>query len=82
MGEGGAEMLWAWVVEELDGGLIAGSAGFEEGSGKTSQTVSHSFSILAAMCFWSAWKGEVVNLVEVLTNEYVEVWKNLRLHPY
>ena len=39
-------------------------------------------SILAAMCFWSAWKGEVVNLVEVLTNEFVEVWKNLRLHPY
>ena len=40
-----------WVVKGLDGGLITGSPGFEESSAKTSQTVSHSFSISAAMCF-------------------------------
>ena len=46
-----------WVMEGLDGGLVTSSLGFEEDSGKTSQTVSHSFSTLVAMCFWSAWKG-------------------------
>ena len=72
----------AWVVEGLDGGFIAGSPRFGESSGKTSQTVSHSFSISAAMCFWSASKGEMVNLVEVLTGECVEVWENFRFDPY
>ena len=72
----------AWVVEELDGGFVTGSPGFVESSGKTSQTFSYSFSISAAMCFWSAWKGEVVNVVEVQTDECVEVWENLRLAPY
>ena len=44
----------AWVVERLDGWCVTGSPGFVESSGKTSHTVSHSFSISAAMCFWSA----------------------------
>ena len=43
-----------WVVERLDSWCITGFPGFVESSGKTSQTVSHSFSISAAMCFWSA----------------------------
>ena len=70
-----------WVVEGLDGGLVTGSPGFEESSAKTSQTVSFLFQF-PPMCFWSAWKGEVVNLVEVFTDECVEVWKNFRLDPY
>ena len=41
----------AWLVERLDGWCITG---FVESSGKASQTVSHSFSSSAAMCFWSA----------------------------
>ena len=36
---------------ELNGGFVTGSPGFAESSGKTSQTVSYSFSISAAMCF-------------------------------
>ena len=48
------EVKMAWVVERLDGWCVTGSPGFVESSGKTSQTVSHSFSISAAMCFWSA----------------------------
>ena len=44
----------AWVVERLDGWCVTGSPGFVESSGKTSQTVSHSFSISATTCFWSA----------------------------
>ena len=39
------------VVEGLDGGFVTGSPGFLESSGKTSQTVSHSFSISAMMWF-------------------------------
>ena len=53
-----------------------------ESSGKTSQTVSQSFSISAAICFWSAWKGEMMNVVEVLIDESVEVWERLRLGIY
>ena len=41
----------AWVVEEIDSGFVTGSPGFAKSSGKTSQTVSHCFSISAAMCF-------------------------------
>ena len=74
--------MMAWVVEGLNGGFVAGSPGFVESSGKTSQTVSHSFSISAAICFWSAWKGEVANVVEVLIDESVEVWEKLRLGTY
>ena len=47
----------------LDGWFVKGSPGFAESSGKTSETVSNTFSISAAMGFWSAWKGEVVNVV-------------------
>ena len=72
----------AWVMEVLDGGCVTGSLEFVESPGKTSQTVSHSFSISAVMCFWSASKGEVVNVVEVFTDEYVEVWEYLRLDLY
>ena len=68
-----------WVVEGLDGGFIAGSPGFAESSGKTSQTVFHSFLISTAICFWSTWKGDVVNLLEVFTDQCVKVWENLRL---
>ena len=76
------EEMMACMVEGLDGGFVAGFPGFAESSGKTSQTVSHSFSISTTMCFWSAWKGEMVNVVEVLTDECVEVWENLRLDLY
>ena len=44
--------------------------------------VSHSFPISAVMCFWSVWKGEVVNMVEVLTDKCVELWECLRFDPY
>ena len=72
----------AWVVEHLDGGFVTGFPGFAESFGKSSQTVAHSFSISTVMCFWSAWKGEVVNMVEVLTDKCVEVWEDLRLDSY
>ena len=35
--------------------------------------VSHFFSISAVMCFWSVGKGEVVNVVEVLTDKCIEL---------
>ena len=44
----------AWVVEGLDGVFVTDFKGFLESSGKTSQTVSHSFSISFFDCFWSA----------------------------
>ena len=71
-----------WAVEGLDFGFVTGYPGLAESSGKSSQTVPNSFSISDAMCFWSAWKGEVVNVAEVLTDECVEVWENLMLNPY
>ena len=40
--------------EGLDGGFVTGSPRFVESSGKTSQTVSHFFSVSTAMYFWSA----------------------------
>ena len=69
----------AWVVEGLDGRFATGSTGFSESSGKTPQTVTHSVLISVTMCFWSAWRGKVGNVVEVLTDKCVEVWENLRL---
>ena len=72
----------AWMVEGLDGGFVAGSPGFVQSSGKTSQTFSHSFSISTVMCFLSAWKREMANVVGVLSDECVEVWENLRLDSY
>ena len=47
----------------LDGRFVTGSPGSAESSGKTSRTVSHSFSIPTEICFWSASKGEVVDVV-------------------
>ena len=55
--------------------------GYAESSGKTFQTVSHSFSISTEMYFLSAWQREVVNVVEVLTDKCVEVWENFKLDP-
>ena len=51
--------------ESLGGyhGFVTGSRGVLESSEKTSQTVSHSFSISTAMWFCSARKKEVVNVV-------------------
>ena len=72
----------AWVLEGLGGGFVTGSPEFAQSSGKTSQTVSHSFSISAMMRFWSAWKGEAVNVVEVLIDKCAEVLENLRLGLY
>ena len=72
----------AWVVEGLDIEFIVGSPGFAESSGKTSQTVLYYVSIFTTMCFWSAWEGEMMNVIEMFTNKCVEVWKNLRLNPY
>ena len=56
-------MVEAWLVDGLDDGFVTGSPGFAESSWKTSQTVFHFFSISVTRCFWSAWKGEVVNVV-------------------
>ena len=56
-------MVKAWVVEGLDGRFITGFPEIAKSSGKASQTVSNSFSISTAMCFRSAWKGKVVNVV-------------------
>ena len=74
--------MMAWVEEGINAGFLAGSPGIEVSSGKTSKTASHSFSSSAGICFWSAWKGEVVNVVEVLIDESVELWEKLRLDTY
>ena len=39
----------AWMVQGLDGRLVTVSPGFAKSSGKTSLTVSHSFSISAVI---------------------------------
>ena len=44
--------------------------------------VSLFFPISAVMCFWSVGKGEVVNVVEVLTDKCIEFWECLRFDPY
>ena len=72
----------AWEIEGLDGGFVTDATVFAESSEKTYETVSHYLSISAVMCFWSAWKGKVVNVIEMLTDKCVEVWENLRLDPY
>ena len=43
----------AWVLEGLDEGFVIGSPRLLESSGTTSKTISYSFSISNAMCFWS-----------------------------
>lgn len=40
------EEILVWLVEELDRGIVAGSLRSLESSGKTSDIVSHSCSIL------------------------------------
>ena len=54
---GGGVGLCAGGEDGLGGGearwCVTGSPGFLESSGKISLAVSHSFSISAAMCFWS-----------------------------
>ena len=61
------------MVEELDGRIVAGSPmGFPESSGKTSHTISHSRSILPMSFCRSAWKEEVVKVIEALTDQCVE----------
>ena len=55
------------MVEELGGGIIAGSPmGFWESSEKTSHIVSHSRSILAMPLCRLAYKEEVVKVIEAL----------------
>ena len=52
----GSVILWL-MMEELDGGIVAGSAmGFPESSGKTTHIVSHSHSILVMSFCRLAWK--------------------------
>ena len=46
-------MVEAWVVEGLDDGFVTGPPGFSESSGKTSETVSHPFSISPRCIFVS-----------------------------
>ena len=58
----------AFMVERLDSWCVTGYPGFVESSGKNSQAGSLSFSISVTMCFWSACKVEVLNVVEVLTD--------------
>ena len=53
-----------WLVEELDGGILAGSLiGFLESSGKTSHTGSHSCLILAMSFCRLVWKEELVKVI-------------------
>ena len=66
------EGMSVWLVEELDGGVVAGFLmGFSESSGKTFHTVSHSCLILALSFCRLAWKKEVVKLIEALTDQRV-----------
>ena len=61
-----------WLVEELDGGIVAGAPmGFSESSAKTSHTVSHSCSISAMSFCRLAWKEEVVKVIEAVTGQCV-----------
>ena len=61
-----------WLVDELNGGIVAGSLmGFSESSEKTSHTVSHSCSISAIYFCKLAWKEEVVEVIEALTDQRV-----------
>ena len=61
-----------WLVEELDGGILAGSLmGFLESSGKTSHTGSHSCLILAMSFCRLVWKEELVKVIEALADQTV-----------
>ena len=48
-----------WVVKGLVRGIVSGSLGLSESSGKTSHIVSYSFflnSFSIRLSHWSAWK--------------------------
>ena len=48
-----------WVVKGLVRGIVSGSLGLSESSGKTSHIVSYSFflnSFSIRLSYWSAWK--------------------------
>ena len=57
------------LVEELDGGNVAGSPRFLENSCKTSHTISHSCSISVMSFCRLAWKEKMVKVVEVLIDQ-------------
>ena len=62
-------LVWL-MVEELGGGVVAGSPmGFSEISGKTSHTVSHQCSILTMPFCRLAWKDKVVKVIEALIDQ-------------
>ena len=66
------EVLVWLMVEELDGGIVAGSPmGFLKSSRKTSYTVSHSRSISAMSFCTLARKEEVVKVIEALIDQCV-----------
>ena len=69
---GGARLLVCYRFPRICGEF------WEDFSGKS----SFFFSISAVMCFWSVGKGEVVNVVEVLTDKCIELWECLRFDPY
>ena len=48
------------VVVGLVTGIVAGSMGLSESSGKTSQIVSYSTSNPMRLSLWSAWKEKVI----------------------
>ena len=61
-----------WLVEELDGGTVAGSLiGFLESSGKSSHTVSHYCSISVMSICRLAWKEDMIKLIEVFADQRV-----------
>ena len=47
--------------------------GLQRALGRPPKQSTIFFSISTVMCFWSAWEGEMVNLVEVLTDKCVKV---------
>ena len=63
--------MWP-MVEELGGGILAGSRMvFVESSGKTSHIISHSSSISTMSFCRLAWKEEVVKVIEALIDQRV-----------
>ena len=63
----GGNVSVAALVEELRGGILADSLMvFVEGSGKTSNIVSHSLWISTKSFCKLAWKEEVVKVIEAL----------------
>ena len=75
-------MEFLYYFRVTGGGRVVGVVEVAWSVGLSVEEVLCYFSISAAMCFWSVWKGEVVNVVEVLTSECFQKWENLRLDPY